>query len=717
MPEFQGGVVNSWDGPPGGCEDRWSASHANFYYRDVIAQRVTVLNLYMAYGGTNWGWIGVPFNPTSYGYAAAISENRFLSDKFYEIKNLALFTRSAKELTKTRMTTRGTAHTDNSAITTTELRNVESNAGFHVIRHTDPESVEPEQFRMSLQTSAGNYTVPTQGGALSLVGNKAKIITTDFNLGDKKLIYSTLEIITWGIFDGQPTVVMWIPDGEDGEFLVKDAKSCAVGTGAKDRLKMVPSQAGLTLNLSAHSGKTILTCDNGVRAVVLGKSVGDRFWAPPLTNDPMIPLDQVGKSSATVPWLLSPLTCAAFVIGGYLIRNVELQADSVSISGDSTEVSEIEVFTAEKASKVKWNGNELPTTRTEYGSLIAKINGPGQFTLPPFAKWKVKDSIPEKEPSYDDTGIAWINADWMETPSKHKDATKPYLYADQYGFHNGILHWRGRFDGQARGARITVQGGVAHGWSAWLNGKHVASHLGKLDSPLGTLDLLFGNDTVKDTENILLIMQDNSGHDQIGGATDPRGIINATLFENATGFKSWKLAGTAGGAKQIDTMRTQYNEGGLTAERLGWHLPGFNDRDWDTSSPAEGFEGAGVKFYRTTLDINTPVGHDVGLSVNLNLTNPDSTKSFRAYLYINGWQYGKFFPSISEFQNNFKVPPGIWNYNGNNLIGVALWNMAESRASVKIEAKIDWIASSSFNSKFDSEYLRPSWTESREQYI
>ena len=48
------------------------------------------------------------------------------------------------------------------------------------------------------------------------------------------------------------------------------------------------------------------------------------------------------------------------------------------------------------------------------------------------------------------------------------------------------------------------------------------------------------------------------------------------------------------------------NEGGLYAERIGAHLPGFDDSSWSDGSPLAadggGLTGAGVNFYRTTFN-------------------------------------------------------------------------------------------------------------------
>ena len=55
----------------------------------------------MTYGGTNWGWLGMPENYTSYDYGAAIRETRQLDPKYYEDKLIGYFTQAVAPLTKT----------------------------------------------------------------------------------------------------------------------------------------------------------------------------------------------------------------------------------------------------------------------------------------------------------------------------------------------------------------------------------------------------------------------------------------------------------------------------------------------------------------------------------------------------------------------------------------------------------------------------------------
>jgi hypothetical protein len=154
------------------------------------------------------------------------------------------------------------------------------------------------------------------------------------------------------------------------------------------------------------------------------------------------------------------------------------------------------------------------------------------------------------------------------------------------------------------------------------------------------------------------VIQDNMGHDQTTGALNPRGILNATLLggngDNA--FVSWKVAGKAGGQSNIDPVRGAYNEGGLTAERLGWHLPGFDDSEWAAGSPGEGFAEAGAKFYRSEFALEIPRGFDVSLAFEL---APGVERSaLRAQLYVNGYMFGEY--STLVFAPPPPSPPSPW---------------------------------------------------------
>jgi len=76
MPEFEAGWFSAWGG--GTFYDQCTAEHdpafADVYYKNNIGQRVTLQNLYMAFGGTSWGHSAAPVVYTSYDYRYVASQ-------------------------------------------------------------------------------------------------------------------------------------------------------------------------------------------------------------------------------------------------------------------------------------------------------------------------------------------------------------------------------------------------------------------------------------------------------------------------------------------------------------------------------------------------------------------------------------------------------------------------------------------------------------------
>ncbi|EGO61409.1 hypothetical protein NEUTE1DRAFT_77416 [Neurospora tetrasperma FGSC 2508] len=712
MPEFQGGAMSPWLSPAGGCAERTGTEFVNFYYRDNIAQRITILNLYMIYGGTNWGWLAAPFLGSSYDYGAAISEDRNIGSKYYEIKNLGLFTRAAGELAYTDRIGTGTNYTNNTNIFTTELRNPKTGARFYVLRHATTSSDSTETFAINVTTSLGSFYVPKIAPCPKLVGHEGRIFVADFHFGKHTLFYATTEVLTYSVIDEKTTLVLWTPNGISGEFYLKGAKKGTLASSSKNQTAVFDKQDdGVVVGFTQHEGATVLGFDNDVRVVLVDRDTAYKTWVPALTKDPKVPVDKT-----------------AIVVGPRLVRSASVQGNTISVNGDSNTTTDIEVFTSSHVSTIKWNGKQLRTTKTNYGTLKASLQAPAKFSVPKFASWKSQDSLPETAVGYSDDGPAWVIANHTTTSSATK-GTVPYLFSDEYGFHTGIRLWRGHFSGEsgATGVYLNIQGGTAHSWSAFLNGKFLGSYTGDPTVAASNATLSFANTPIFTNQtNVLLVMHDDTGHDQLSAALNPRGILNATLLSPNSSttpkFNLWKLAGTAGGSdpsrSTLDPLRTHYNEGGLSAERLGWHLPSFDDSHWSspsTTSPAQGFTGATIRFYRTSLPLDVPKGVDASFAFKFTPVDT-SNLNYRTFLYVNGYQYGRYYPSIAS-ENVFPVPAGVLNHGGDNVIGLAVWAQTEKGAKVDIELVTRYAIESSFESRFDGEYLQPGWTKERLDYV
>ena len=670
----------------------------------------------MMYGGTNWGALAAPVTATSYDYSSPISENRFISSKYYETKNLAMFTRVAEDLSVTDRLGNSTTYTTNDAVMASELRNPHTGSAFYVTIHSYSPSSTRESFKLHISSSIGNLTIPQRSGSILLNGHQSKILVTDFTIGPHVLSYSTAEVLTYAIIDGSPVLALWADVGESVEFHIKGAHTgTVVESQGASNITFHTDDHGIIVGIPQVTGLHVVMLDNGVKILIADKPSAYHFWAPNLSDDPFAPVNQSGNAFVFCKISFTCLTYSTVLVSGpYLVRGATLVNTTLAITGDITNTTVVEIFASKNINRLTWNGKHFPISWTEYGSLTAQIPGlNATVKLPTLTLWKAQDTLPERMSSYDDSGPAWVLGNHTTTPNPTKPDTLPILYVDDYGFHNSFHLFRGYFNGSATGIHLSVQGGLAFGWSAWLNGKFLGSYLGNTTASTGNLTLPFTNVTVHNNgPNVLLVAQDNTGHDLRAGAVNPRGILAANL-EGGASFYQWKIAGTAGGDSiQLDPIRGPLNEGGLTAERLGWHLPGFDDSAWGTGSPSVGFQGAGIQFYRQVFPLDVPEGLDVSLAFVLGATG---SKKIRVQLFVNGYQYGRFNPTVGN-EIRFPVPPGVLNYAGNNTIGLSVWAQSEEGAAVTVQLEEQYVVASSWNSRFDSEYLRPGWTEERLAY-
>lgn len=123
------------------------------------------------------------------------------------------------------------------------------------------------------------------------------------------------------------------------------------------------------------------------------------------------------------------------VQGPYLVRNASIVGTTVNVNGDIGNATALEVFTPAEVTSVTWNGNEVTSKASGYGSLIANLDGPdtSSVTLPKLNSWKVADSLPERLTTYNDSGPAWVVANHLTTSNPTPPQTLPVLYVDDYG--------------------------------------------------------------------------------------------------------------------------------------------------------------------------------------------------------------------------------------------------------------------------------------------
>lgn len=558
---------------------------------------------------------------------------------------------------------------------------------------------------------------------MSLYGHQSRILVTDYAIGNHKLLYSSADIATWGIFDGATAVVFYLKDGQTGEFAFANEKHLTYTVyGDSQFVTANRSTTGQSFTYTQASGPTFVHFSNGVLVYLLDQTSAWNFWAPSTTSD------VYGLPDAKI-----------FVLGSYLVRSASVQDGTLRISGDNNVTTTIEAFVGQtKVNKVTWNGITIDATYTKYGTYIATIPGTEHrsVSLPSLDSWQSADSLPEADPAFDDS--AWLVCNKTSTLAYIKPYTLPVLFSSDYGYYAGAKVYRGYFPSNTNytSVNITASGGAAFGWSAWLNGVSIGGDTGNtsvLETTTAVLSLPASALSQNGSANVLTVLVDYHGHDETstaGGVTVPRGIYGAQLLpapttattaNTTTGFTQWKIQGNAGGPANIDPVRGPFNEGGLYGERLGWHLPGFSPSSsysasygvWDESTPYEGLSAPGVRFYVTNFTLD--IANDLDAPLGLTFSSANGTVA-RVLFWINGYQYGKYEPHIGP-QTVFPFPPGVVNNQGVNHLALSLWAMEEGGAALEgIELVTYGLYQTDFPFNQNWTALQPGWSD-RSQYV
>ncbi|KAH7305960.1 beta-galactosidase [Stachybotrys elegans] len=679
IPEFQGGAFQLWgQGGFDNCALLLNMEFERVLYKNNYAAGATIFNIYMTYGGTNWGNLGHVDGYTSYDYGAPITEERLLwREKYSEIKLQANFFHVSPAFLAADRFDPSLDFTDNGAVTVT-LASTDASR-FYISRHTTYDILDSTQYRLRVSTVGyGDIVIPQLGDTpLVLNGRDSKIHVSDYPVGDERLIYSSAEVFTWKRYEDRTILVLYSGPNEHHEIAV-ESREGLISEGEILR--------GLAVNIQqAVSGYTIISWDmsdnvedrkvvrvNGNFYIyLLNRNEAYNFWVPPTGSD-------YGTSDIIMK-------------AGYLIRSVQRDGGTINLVGDVNATTPIEIIGGAPLglTTLTFNGEPLVFEQSPLGVVTATVGFQApEVTLPPFSemRWKKIDSLPELSADYDDS--AWVDADLKESPSGYRAITTPMsLYATDYGFSAGSVLYRGHFtaNGKESTLYLWLQGGTSCGFSVFVDSAFLGSFLGSGGQPGGDLNLQLPSDWEAGSDHVFTIVMDHMGLNSnyvVGDDTlkAPRGITDYTLEGHDLDAVKWKITGNLGGEDYVDLDRGPLNEGGMFAERQGYHQPSPPSEDWEDGQPTEAISKPGITFYTTTFDLDLPRGYDIPLAIKFG--TDISAGIYRAQLFVNGYQFGKFVPHIGP-QARFPIPPGILDYHGSNTVGITVWAMEEAGAKIE----------------------------------
>ncbi|PHH65211.1 hypothetical protein CDD81_3070 [Ophiocordyceps australis] len=681
--EFQGGSFDAWGGHGlDKCYTLINHEFARVFNKNNFAAGVTLFSIYMIFGGTNWGNIGHPGGYTSYDYGACIRENRAVDrEKYSEVKLEAEFLKvSPGYLVATPAPTSPNIVVDSTAVTATLLHGNRSGS-FIVVRHTDYSSTASVSYRLRLETSEMSLTVPQTGGMLTLSGRDSKVHLVDYPVGRHVLLYSTCEVFTWKQFSSKTVLILYGGLGETHEFAVKGHHDDVLSLEGQDFSTRQDSQLGTIVRWAVSSQRSVLQFQD-LEVYLVDRNAAYKYWVPVLQQ----------QDNAYGTSLMNPE--AVIINGGYLIRSASVAGSTLSLKADFNTSTTLEIIGSPPGvCDLEINGKVLPFVLNELGNwLVSPRVALLKIAVPDLSKlhWHAIDSLPEVKQGYDDSAWPVANrgtSDNSVTPLK----TPVSLYASDYGFNAGTLVFRGHFtaSGTESQFRIDTAGGEAYATSVWLNDTFLGSFKNTQAVADGSATYALHKLT-RGAHYVFTVVVDNMGlNENYNPGWDvmkaPRGILDYALTSpdgSQTPISSWKITGNFGAEDYVDLSRGPLNEGGFFFERLGLHLPDpplaeapfVPDR-----SPFDPIPSPGVSFFVAKMPLSLPsLSHDVPLSfVFDNNTAATQRSDYRAMLFVNGFQYGRYVSNIGP-QTEFPVPEGILDYNGDNWIGLAIWALDAS---------------------------------------
>lgn len=659
--EYQAGAIDLNRAGYESCRDLTGPEYMKFFYKNnLITSGATMFGYYMAFGGTNWGWLAQPNDVyTSYDYGAAITESRQLTDKYAEFKRQGYFATSVAPLTKTDKA--AAPASDNPAISTAARANPDTGTQFVLVRHTESASSTDESATLDWSTPDGDYAVPVR-----VNGRDAKILVAGYDLGGQRLAWSSSEIMTHERIGGRDIALLYGRDGEDGSTVLRYS--------SKPKVRVLDgsvesSYSGGDLRLDyVHSGLTRVLITGGGR--------------PPLLL--LLGTDE----TAAEFWRVDTNAGPVLVRGTSLVRSARITGATVRLRADAAESGPVEVFGPLRARTLVVGHQPILARPTKSGSLLGRLRGPSQVRMPKLTGWRHQTGAPESEVDFDDS--KWTVADHTTTTSPIPPKTLPVLFAGDYGYDYGHVWYRGSFTATGSETAISLNAitGKNGTYQVWLNGRYLGWANGGTqadsDEPVnpdpGPGEFTVPAGTLKPgSPAVVSVLVENMGHNDNWTADDnrfkqPRGLVGASI-DGSDADVTWRIQGARGGRKLVDPTRGPLNTGGLYGERSEWHLPGYPDRSWPrVDTPEDGTLSPGINWYRTEFRYDQPRGHDVSVGLRF---GGDESRPYRVLIYLNGWNVGRYVNDRSP-QRDFVLPAGLLRKHGKNTLALAVVALDET---------------------------------------
>ncbi|MDN5797961.1 MAG: beta-galactosidase [Intrasporangium sp.] len=488
--------------------------------------------------------------------------------------------------------------------------------------------------------------IPQEGPGIAVQGRDATTLLADYRFGAHRLVYSTSQLLTTLSRSPQDAVVLDGATGTSGEtvlrYRIRPRVEQLSGSGAK--VTWDAKRHDLRLDYT-HDGTTVVRISGG----------GAPSLLVILTN----------RDSVQSTWRLDAGRTDVLVMGAALVRTARMSlGTTLALTGDTASAATATLYAPPRVHRVTWNGQRVPAWRNRAGALVVHLPGTTQLTGSTVSTWRTATSDPERRPGFDDSGWRVADLQASENPRHAAGAQAGVvLDAEEYGFHEGDVWYRGRFTPgtAATSASVSVKTGTAGVALAWLDG----AYLGSVGDGGHTVAIPAGALTPGEPAEVSVLVRNMGQYEDWsadGRSKGGRGLVDVAI--DGAGPWVWRLQGAVGADEPVDIARGLYNNGGLWGERQGWHLPGAPDASWPSTQSLKSAR-PGVSFYRASVTVPRRDGTDTAWAIRF---DDDGGKAgrYRALLFVNGWNTGQYVNNVGP-QREFVIPSGFLEPGANTV--------------------------------------------------
>lgn len=678
--ELQGGWYDGW-GSTGydAAYDFFGPDYFSILDKSLLGQGFSLLNRYMFYGGTNWGYLSNPEVYTSYDYSAAIREWGVLSTKYSTLKRTAMFIEAFPDLVC------ATERVDPPSGTSEDPRplyrvrqGVRTNPdGSHprLIFLRNGDENEDLETAVSVEWGGLSHRVPQDPGLRVPVYRRSmRIVVSNYDMGGLRLLHSTFELLTRLEQGGKTILCVYARSGERGEI--------AFSVSAKPSVWFSSPGLSWDYQRQGETGMLLIRGTAGAEPLFFGFSVpgAEGSWV-------LVLLDETLAGDV---WRCSSAGTRTLLIGPYLGLDAtarQPQSDSEARREEITypvwvnKPTHVYLLadTGVSSVSVRGGGGSPPERIPELDLFHFHLLPDRPPAVPEIGPWRFMLDTPEIEPAYDDSA-------WVDIPAKAS------LSPDLYGFHYGFVWYRGRYKPGKGALPLALMLDARHSYSVYWNGAFLGSHdtySASFMAPgaAGSPDLLpdpcvfrIPRGLVRD-ENTIAVLTESLGHNKgfavFPDISNPRGIISWSVVGDPDGTISWKIHGQSE-APDIDP----FNSSGLHGELEGYYRKGFDDREWKgrdlphdwESDPEIGRGTTGIAWYRTSFELDIPDRVQFPLALFI------GKACSKALVWLNGRLLGRYWEGTGP-QRRFYLPQGVLDPHGRNTLALCVWRKGDEKGS------------------------------------